>query len=147
MTKKYPSFKTVFECIYNSPKIYGSTHSAKTEEDFHRRCFMDELKEGDHVDAVVYWNTIGCWAKAKVVSMEEQEISVEYIDEPLNTRIFTSDSMEVAPAGSKQSKYQWRYDLGLGDEAQYVIGFKKWKKAKVLQILTESTILLEVDGE
>ena len=99
--------------------------------------WVDNLEPGATVDCLKNYGGKKIWSKAEILSNDYNLIKVRYLKDNYDTYI-QNKYFELAKLGSRESDFEWRESLKVGDEVDYYNIRKDWGRYTVFEVDTET---------
>ncbi|EAS02785.2 ubiquitin carboxy-terminal hydrolase (macronuclear) [Tetrahymena thermophila SB210] len=144
-----PKLSEIFAYIFNTQRsLYSKTILLKSppqsdyplgyefDRDENRRQWEQNLKIGDIIDCIKFecYQKRQSWSRALIERIDDTSVSVKYLNDQVDDRIFTKSSYQIAPLGTKSLDFEWREQLKVGDEVDFVDSYNIWRNATILEI-------------
>ncbi|KAL4448730.1 hypothetical protein ABPG74_012819 [Tetrahymena malaccensis] len=144
-----PKLSEILAYIFNTQRsFYSKTILLKSppqpdyplgyefDRDEIRRQWEQNLKIGDIIDCIKFecYQKRQSWSRAVIERIDDTSVSVRYLNDQVDDRIFTKSSYQIASLGSKSLDFEWREQLKVGDEVDFVDTYNIWRNATILDI-------------
>ncbi|KAL4498387.1 hypothetical protein ABPG72_013193 [Tetrahymena utriculariae] len=143
-----PKLSEILAYIFNTQRsFYSKTILLKSppqsdyplgyefDRDENRRQWEQNLKIGDTIDCIKFecYQKRQSWSRAVIERIDDTSVSVKYLNDQVDDRIFTKSSYQIASLGSKSLDFEWREQLKVGDEVDFVDSYNIWRNATILE--------------
>jgi ubiquitin carboxyl-terminal hydrolase 34 len=157
-TQQLPRLKTYYNSLLNTiidksadyyktngkeNSIYNYPFGELFEPDESHKKWVDSLTKGDRVDALRNYAAKKNWSRAIVEQKDSNIFQIRYIND-INETYIQNKYFEIAPAGSKESDFEWRESLKEGDLVDYYSFKSDWMLYRITKITEDVNIHNEV---